>query len=372
MAAQTQTPYETVDMMLNMGPQHPATHGVFRMVLTVDGERVADVTPHIGYLHRGSEKLAENESYGQVVTLFDRLDYVSNLNNELIFCRAAERLMGVEPPERAQYIRTILAELNRLASHLLFLGTYAIDLGGMTPIMYGFRERERIQNLFESVTGARMMHNFIRIGGVKEDVPPGFAPRVRALLNDVERGVDEIDRLLTFNEVFLARTRGVGVIDAPTAVSCGLTGPSLRASGVAYDVRKDYPYEAYPYLSYKVPIGENGDCWDRYYMRVLECRESASMVRQCLDQMEDGPVTAQMRRIARPPKGEVYAHGENPRGDIGVFLVSDGTDKPYRVKVRAPSFCNLVALRPMMRNAYIADAVAILGSLDIVLGEVDR
>ena len=372
MAAQTQTPYETVDMMLNMGPQHPATHGVFRMVLTVDGERVADVTPHIGYLHRGSEKLAENESYGQVVTLFDRLDYVSNLNNELIFCRAAERLMAVEPPERAQYIRTILAELNRLASHLLFLGTYAIDLGGMTPIMYGFRERERIQNLFESVTGARMMHNFIRIGGVKEDVPPGFAPRVRALLDDVERGVDEIDRLLTCNEVFLARTRGVGVIDAPTAVSCGLTGPSLRASGVAYDVRKDYPYEAYPYLSYKVPIGENGDCWDRYYMRVLECRESASMVRQCLDQMEDGPVTAQMRRIARPPKGEVYAHGENPRGDIGVFLVSDGTDKPYRVKVRAPSFCNLVALRPMMRNAYIADAVAILGSLDIVLGEVDR
>lgn len=372
MAAQTQTPYETVDMMLNMGPQHPATHGVFRMVLTVDGERVADVTPHIGYLHRGSEKLAENESYGQVVTLFDRLDYVSNLNNELIFCRAAERLMGVEPPERAQYIRTILAELNRLASHLLFLGTYAIDLGGMTPIMYGFRERERIQNLFESVTGARMMHNFIRIGGVKEDVPPGFAPRVRALLDDVERGVEEIDRLLTFNEVFLARTRGVGVIDAPTAVSCGLTGPSLRASGVAYDVRKDYPYEAYPYLSYKVPIGENGDCWDRYYMRVLECRESASMVRQCLDQMEDGPVAAQMRRIARPPKGEVYAHGENPRGDIGVFLVSDGTDKPYRVKVRAPSFCNLVALRPMMRNAYIADAVAILGSLDIVLGEVDR
>lgn len=372
MAAQTQTPYETVDMMLNMGPQHPATHGVFRMVLTVDGERVEDVTPHIGYLHRGSEKLAENESYGQVVTLFDRLDYVSNLNNELIFCRAAERLMGVEPPERAQYIRTILAELNRLASHLLFLGTYAIDLGGMTPIMYGFRERERIQNLFESVTGARMMHNFIRIGGVKEDVPTDFAPRVRALLDDVERGVDEIDRLLTFNEVFLARTRGVGVIDAPTAVSCGLTGPSLRASGVAYDVRKDYPYEAYPHLSYKVPIGENGDCWDRYYMRVLECRESASMVKQCLDQMEDGPVTAQMRRIARPPKGEVYAHGENPRGDIGVFLVSDGTDKPYRVKVRAPSFCNLVALRPMMRNAYIADAVAILGSLDIVLGEVDR
>lgn len=368
----TDQAYDTVDMMLNMGPQHPATHGVFRMVLTIDGERVVDVTPHIGYLHRGSEKLAENESYGQVITLFDRLDYVANLNNELIFCRAAERLMGIEVPERAQYLRTVLAELNRLASHLLFIGTYAIDLGAMTPIMYGFRERERIENLFESVTGARMMHNFIRIGGVKEDVPADFAPRVRALLEEVGRGVAEMDRLLTFNEVFLARTRGVGVIDAKTALSCGLTGPGLRASGVAYDVRKDDPYEVYPRLSYKVPVGENGDCWDRYYMRVLECYESIAMVEQCLDQMTPGPVMVQMRRIARPPKGEVYVHGENPRGDIAVFLVSDGTDKPYRVKVRPPSFCNLTALRPMMRDAYIADAVAILGSLDIVLGEVDR
>ena len=375
MASATAGNYETVDMMLNMGPQHPATHGVFRMVLVLDGERVVDVVPHIGYLHRGSEKLAEHESYGQVVTLFDRLDYVSNLNNELAFCRAAERLMGIEPPDRAQLIRTALCELNRLASHMLFIGTYAIDLGAMTPIMYGFRERERIQNLFESVTGARMMHNYIRIGGVKEDVPADFVPRTRDVLDHAERGVAEMDRLLTFNEVFLARTRGVGVIDAPTALSCGLTGPGLRGSGVAYDVRKDDPYEAYPYLSFKVPVGENGDAWDRYYLRVLECYESISMVRQCLDQMEelgDGPVAAQMRRIARPPKGEVYVHAENPRGDIGVFLVSDGTDKPYRVKVRPPSFCNLVALRPMMRDAYIADAVAILGSLDIVLGEVDR
>ncbi len=368
----TEQTYGAIDMMLNMGPQHPATHGVFRMVLTLDGERVVDVTPHIGYLHRGSEKLAENESYGQVVTLFDRLDYIANLNNELVFCRAAERLMSVEPPERAQYIRTILVELNRLASHMLFIGTYAIDLGAMTPIMYGFRERERIENLFESVTGARMMHNFIRIGGVKEDVPPDFVPRVRDVLNHVERGVAEMDRLLTFNEVFLARTRGVGVIDAPTALSCGLTGPGLRASGVAYDVRKDDPYEVYPYLSYKVPIGENGDSWDRYYMRVLECYESISMVRQCLDQMGPGPIMAQLRRIARPPKGEVYVHAENPRGDIAVFLVSDGTDKPYRVKVRPPSFCNLVALRSMMSDAYVADAVTVLGSLDIVLGEVDR
>ena len=367
-----QQTYDTIDMMLNMGPQHPATHGVFRMVLVLDGERVVDVIPHIGYLHRGSEKLAEHESYGQVVTLFDRLDYVSNLNNELAFCRAAERLMSIEPPERAQYIRTILVELNRLASHMLFIGTYAIDLGAMTPIMYGFRERERIQNLFESVTGARMMHNFIRIGGVKQDVPDDFLARTRDVLDRAERGVAEMDRLLTFNEVFLARTRGIGVIDAPTALSCGLTGPGLRASGVPYDVRKDDPYEAYPYLSYKTPIGENGDAWDRYYLRVLECYESISMVRQCLDQMEPGPTMTPMRRIARPPKGEVYVHSENPRGDIGVFLVSDGTDKPYRVKVRPPSFCNLVALRPMMRDAYVADAVSVLGSLDIVLGEVDR
>ena len=368
----TEQQYDTVDMMLNMGPQHPATHGVFRMVLTIDGERVVDVTPHIGYLHRGSEKLSENEPYGQVVTLFDRLDYISNLNNELVFCRATERLIGLEVPQRAQYIRVALCELNRIASHLLFLGTYAIDLGAMTPIMYGFRERERIQNLFESVTGARMMHNYIRIGGVKEDVPEGFAPRVRALLGDVREGVDEIDRLLTFNEVFLARTKGVGVIDAALAISCGVTGPSLRASGVAYDVRKDDPYEVYPYLTYSVPIGEAGDCWDRYYVRLQECYQSLEMVRQCIDQMEPGPTMAQTRRIARPPKGEVYVHGENPRGDIGVFLVSDGTDKPYRVKVRPPSFCNLVALRPMMRDAYVADAVAILGSIDIVLGEVDR
>jgi NADH-quinone oxidoreductase subunit D len=364
--------HDTVDMMLNMGPQHPATHGVFRMVLTIEGERVVDVVPHIGYLHRGSEKLCEGESYGQVVTLFDRMDYVSNLNNELAFCRAAERLMGLEVPERAQYIRVMLAELNRVASHILFLGTYAIDLGAMTPVMYAFRERERIQNLFEAVTGARMMHNFIRIGGVKQDVPDDFVPRVRQLVNEVRAGVEEIDGLLTFNEVFLARTRNVGVIDAATAISCGLTGPSLRGSGVAYDVRKDDPYEVYPYLNYKVPIGETGDCWDRYYVRLQECYESLGMVEQCLEQMEPGLTMVQMRRIARPPKGEVYVHSENPRGDIGVYLISDGTDKPYRVKIRPPSFCNLVGLRPMLRDAYIADAVAVLGSLDIVLGEVDR
>ena len=365
-------PIETVDMMLNMGPQHPATHGVFRMVLSIDGERIVDVEPHIGYLHRGSEKLCENETYGQVVTLFDRLDYVSNLNNELAFVRAVERLMAVTPPERAMYIRVILCELNRLASHLLFAGTFAIDLGAMTPVMYCFRERERIQNMFEAVTGARMMHNYIRIGGIHEDVPADFLPRMRQLVKDLRAGVKETDQLLTFNEVFLARTRGVGVIDAKTAIDCGLTGPCLRASGTPYDVRKDDPYEIYDRVSFEVPVGEFGDSWDRYWVRIQECYQSLSIIEQCLDQFPEGPTMVQMRRIVRPPKGEVYTHSENPRGDIGVYLISDGSDKPYRLKVRPPSFCNLVALRPMMRDAYVADAVAILGSLDIVLGEVDR
>jgi NADH-quinone oxidoreductase subunit D len=333
----TEPQFDRVDMMLNMGPQHPATHGVFRMVLTVDGERVVDVTPHIGYLHRGTERLAEVETYGQVITLFDRVDYISNLNNELAFVRAGEKIMEVEAPERAQYIRVILAELNRVASHLLFIGTYAIDLGGMTPVMYCFRERERIENLFEHVTGARMMHNYMRIGGVKSDVPDDFVPWVRQLIGEVRKGVEESDKLLSTNEVFLGRTRGVGVID-----------------------------------NYKVPVGENGDCWDRYYLRVLECYESLNMIEQCLGQFPAGPIMAAGRRIARPPAGEVFAHSENPRGDLGVYLVSDGSDKPYRVKIRPPSFCNLVGLATMTRGSYIADAVAILGSLDIVLGEVDR
>ncbi|MEX2598081.1 MAG: NADH-quinone oxidoreductase subunit D [Dehalococcoidia bacterium] len=372
MVVTTGQQHDKMDMMLNMGPQHPATHGVFRMLLTLDGERIVDVRPHIGYLHRGSERLAETENYGQVITLFDRLDYIANLNNELAYCRAVERLMDIEAPERAQYIRVAMCELNRLASHFLFLGTYTIDLGAMTPIMYGFREREGIQNLFESVTGARMMHNYIRVGGVKEDVPEDFVPRVRRLLDNARKGLEEIHALASFNEVFLSRTKDVGVIDAATAISCGVTGPALRSTGVAYDVRKDDPYEVYPYLTFRVPVGERGDCWDRYYLRLLECHESISLIEQCLDQMEPGPVMVQMRRIARPPQGEAYVHSENPRGDIGVFVVSDGSEKPYRVKVRPPSFCNLVALRSMMRDAYVADAVAILGSLDIVLGEVDR
>ena len=363
---------DSLEMMLNMGPQHPSTHGVFRMVLWIDGERVVDMEPHIGYLHRGSEKLCENEQYGQIITLFDRLDYVANFNNELVFCMAVEKLMDLEVPERAQYIRTILCELNRISSHLLFYGTFALDAGAMSPVMYAFRERERIQSLFEATSGARMMHNYFRIGGVKEDLPEDFHQRVLLILDYLKRAVEEAHDLVTFNEVFLSRTRDVGTIDGSTAVGLGLTGPSLRASGVDYDVRRAEPYLLYDRFDFDVPLGDRGDCWDRYWVRIREIEESIRIVEQAIQQIPEGLTMAQIRRISRPPKGEVYFGAENPRGELGVYLVSDGTDRPYRIKIRPPSFCNLMSLRHMMRDAYVADAVMILGSIDIVLGEVDR
>lgn len=361
-----------IDLMINMGPQHPSTHGVFRLVIWVDGERIVKAEPHIGYLHRGSEKLCEDELYSQVITLFDRLDYVANLNCELAFCMAVEKLMEIEVPERAQYIRTIFCELNRIASHMLFYGVYGMDAGAVTPILYGFRERERIQSLFESVTGARMMHNYFRVGGVNEELPDDFEQRLSKLTDELKQGIDECDGLLSQNEMFLARTKGIGTISGPDAIAFGVTGPALRASGVLEDVRISEPYGVYDRFDYGIPVGSQGDCWDRYYVRVEEMRQSLSIIDQAVNQMEAGEILANVRRIARPPKGEVYIRTESPRGDFGVFLVSDGTDKPYRVKVRAPSFCNLQSLQHMLREAYIADAVIILGSIDIVLGEVDR
>ena len=363
---------DSMDIMVNMGPQHPSTHGVFRLVVWIDGERIVKAEPHIGYLHRGSEKLCEDEDYSQVITLFDRLDYVSNLNCELAFCLVAEKLMGLEIPERAQYIRTILCELNRIASHMLFYGVYGLDIGAMTPILYGFRERERVQSLFEAVTGARMMHNYIRIGGVKEDLPDDFGKRMETLMPQLRQGIEECDQLLSDSELFLARTKGIGDIGAGDAIDYGVTGPALRACGVLEDVRVSEPYELYDRFDFGIPVGTNGDCWDRYYVRVEEMRQSLRIIEQAMRQMEPGPIVAKVRRIIRPPKGEAYVRTESPRGDFGVYLVSDGTDKPYRVKVRAPSFANLQALRHMLRNAYVADAVVILGSIDIVLGEVDR
>ena len=362
----------TIDLMVNMGPQHPSTHGVFRIVLWIDGERIVRAEPHIGYLHRGSEKLCEGELYSQIITLFDRLDYVANMNCELAFCLTVEKLMALEIPDRASYIRVILCELNRISSHMLFYGVYGLDAGAMTPILYGFRERERIQSLFESVTGARMMHNYIRVGGVKDDVPEDFVPRMAELMDHLKRGIEECDDLLSNNEMFIARTKGIGTISGEDAIDFGVTGPALRASGVLEDVRISEPYCIYDRFDFGIPVGTYGDCWDRYYVRIEEMRQSMSIVEQAMAQMEPGPTTATVRRITRPPKGEVYMRTESPRGDFGVFIVSDGSDKPYRVKVRAPSFANLQALRHLLRNAYIADAVVILGSIDIILGEVDR
>ena len=363
---------DAIDLMINMGPQHPSTHGVFRIVIWVDGERIVRAEPHIGYLHRGSEKLCEGELYSQIITLFDRMDYVGNLNCELAFVLTVEKLMGMEVPDRASYIRVILCELNRIASHLLFYGVYGLDMGAMTPVLYGFRERERIQALFEHVTGARMMHNYIRVGGVKEDLPDDFGERIAELIDHLKKGIEECDDLLSMNEMFLARTKGVGKISGEDAIDFGVTGPMLRASGVAEDIRVSEPYSIYDRFEFGIPVGTYGDCWDRYYVRVEEMRQSLVIVEQALDQMEAGPIMADTRRIARPPKGEVYLRTESPRGDFGVFLVSDGSDKPYRVKVRAPSFANLQALQYLLRNTYLADAVVILGSIDIILGEVDR
>ncbi len=363
---------DSIDLMINMGPQHPSTHGVFRLVIWVDGERIIKSEPHVGYLHRGSEKISESERYNQIVTLFDRLDYVGNLNNELAFCLAVEKLMDITVPDRAEYIRVILCELNRIASHMLFYGVYGLDAGAMTPMLYGFRERERIQDLFQKVTGARMMHNYIRIGGVKEELPSDFNNRMTILLDDLKRGVDECDQLLSGNEMFLARTKNIGILDAGDAIDYGVSGPTLRASGVAEDVRVTDTYSIYDRFDFGIPLGINGDCWDRYYVRIEEMRESIKIIENAMRDMPKGDTIAKVRRIARPPKGESFVRTESPRGDLGVFVVSDGTDMPYRVKVRAPSFANLQALQLMLEGAYLADAVLILGSIDIIMGEVDR
>ena len=364
---------QPVEMLLNMGPQHPSTHGVFRMVLWVDGEKVVDVEPHIGYLHRGSEKLCEGEQYHQVVTLFDRMDYIANFNNELAYCMAVEKLMGLEVPERAEYIRVILCELNRIASHLLYVGTMGLDAGAMTPVMFSFRGRERVQALFEAVSGARMMHNYFRIGGLKEDVPDNFRQLVDELIPLLRDDVEQSDRILTFNEIFLSRLKDVSPISADEAIALGLTGPLLRACGYEYDVRKAQPYSIYDRFDFEVPVGLDGDCWDRHWVRVQEMYQSLRIVEQAMEQLPEGPVASSLgRRLIRPPAGQVYVRAENPRGEIGVYLVSDGTDKPYRLKVRPPSFCNLSALRRLLADTWLADSVVVLGSLDIVLGEVDR
>jgi NADH-quinone oxidoreductase subunit D len=366
---------ETIDVNVNVGPQHPATHGVFRMILTVDGELVVDLEPVIGYLHRGAEKLSENCDYRQAICFQDRTEYLAQFNAELCYCIAVEKLMGLEVPERAEYIRVILAELNRIASHFMFMGALGTDLGVFgTPYMYAFRERERMQDLFEEITGDRMMYSYFRVGGLAWDVPEDFVERTRWVVKEARQGIADIDGLLTENEVFLVRSRGIGAMTAEQAIDWGLSGPMLRASGVRFDLRRAEPYSIYNRLEFDIPVGERGDVHDRYLVRLEEMRQSARIVEQCLDQMpKDGPIVAPgLKRVLRPPPGEVYMRAENPRGEYGIYLISKGADKPYRLKIRSPAFCNLSALRTMTVGQYVADAVVILGSVDIVLSEVDR
>ncbi|MEW6670966.1 MAG: NADH-quinone oxidoreductase subunit D [Thermodesulfobacteriota bacterium] len=367
----------TEELLVNMGPQHPSTHGVLRVVLQTDGEMVLKATPHIGYLHRCAEKIAENVTYPQFVPYTDRMDYLAAMNNNLGFALAVEKMAGIEVPPRAQYIRVIFAELNRIASHLVAVGTYGLDMGAFTPFLYCFREREWILDLFESACGARLTYSYITIGGVRQDLPDRFADMCEEFLDFFEHKIVEYNNLLSYNHIFIQRTGNVGVCPAPLAVAYGLTGPCLRGSGVKWDLRKAAPYSRYDEFEFDVPVGEGrfgtvGDCWDRYFVRVLELTQSARIVRQALQKLSPGPVEAKVPRSLKLPAGEIYSEVENPRGQLGFYIVSDGGRSPYRLKVRGPSFCNLSILTALAKNCLLADMAAIIGSLDVVMGEVDR
>jgi NADH-quinone oxidoreductase subunit D len=366
--------FETQDLLINVGPQHPSTHGVFRMILEVDSEIVRDVIPHIGYLHRGAEKLCENNDYRQGIGYMDRTEYLAAHNAELSYVMAVEKLGGFEVPERAQWIRMILCELNRISSHFMFLGAFGIDVGVFgTPFIYAWRERETIIDLFEEISGDRMMYAYFRAGGLAWEVPLNFEERVRQVLKSARQGAKDFNGLLTENEIFLARTKNVGVISAEDAIEIGMSGPSLRASGIPLDLRKTEPYLYYDQLDFDVITASNGDVFDRYYVRLQEIEQSARLVEQCLEHLEDGPIMPdRMPRMLRLPEGEVYLRTEAPRGEYGIYLVSKGGNKPHRLKVRSACLANLQALKQMSVGQYVADAIIILGSIDIVLSEVDR
>ena len=365
--------FDTSELVLNMGPQHPSTHGVLRVVLRLDGERVVDADVVIGYIHRGIEKLSENRDWTQIILLTDRMDYVAAATNNIGYCETVEKLMGVEVPRRARYIRTLLAELQRIASHCLWLGTHAMDIGAMTVFLYAFRERELILDLFEEYCGARLTYNSMRIGGLPLDIPAGWDRKVREFCDIMESKVPEYEQLLTNNRIWLERTREVGVISGPDATAIGLSGPPLRGSGVLRDIRKDEPYEAYDEFEFDIPLGSRGDTYDRYLVRLEEFRQSLRIIRQALDGLPEGPVMGKVPRLIKPPAGETYHAIESPKGELGYFIVSDGkSTNPYRFRVRPPSFCNLQALRQLVRGHLVADVVALIGTIDIVLGEVDR
>ncbi len=360
---------------VSLGPQHPSTHGVFRMNVVLDGETVVSLKPVFGYLHRNHEKIAEGVTYLSSMPFTDRLDYICPLSNNWAYANAVEKLAGVEVPERAEYIRVITAELTRLINHSAFLGFFLGDMGAWgSALMYAFREREKILDLFEDLTGARMMSNFMRFGGCRNDLPEGWLTRTRKLVDEFPAFIDELEKLLTGNEILLARTQDIGALPKEVLINGGITGPMLRAAGVPYDLRKALPYGIYDRFNFRVPVGEKGDCYDRMMIRFLEMRESLAILRQALDQIPAGAFIHPKAKIRnfKAPVGEVYAAIESPKGELGFHLISDGTVNPFRYRIRPPSFINLTLLEDMCMGLVLADVVLILGSVDIVLGEVDR
>jgi len=370
--AKTETLFDASELTVSMGPQHPSTHGVLQVKLKLDGERVLDLECVIGYLHRGVEKLGEAQTWGQFVPTLDRMDYIAAVSNCLGYCETVEKLLGITAPPRAQYIRVIMTELNRITSHLLWLGTHAIDLGAVTTFLYCFREREEILKIFENYCGARLTTHMFRIGGTQYELYEGFEDQVRKFIDDFPKKVDEYETLLTENRIWLDRTKNVGVISAKDAIDLGLTGPALRGSGVSFDLRKAKPYCVYPELDFDIPVGEVGDTYDRYLVRMEEMRQSARIVRQAIDKIPTGPLMAKLSKIIKPPVGDIYHSIESPKGELGYYLVSDGATMAYRARVRPPSYVNLQSLRKMCIGHMVADVVAVIGTLDIVLGEIDR
>lgn len=366
------TDMRTQEFDINMGPHHPSTHGVCRLLLTMDGEKIVKVVPYIGYLHRALEKICENRTYAMCIPVLDRFEYVTAMSCNYVFSLAAERLSGIEAPIRAEYLRVIMLELNRIASHLIFFGTTAMDIGALTPFLYALREREYIMRLFEMTCGQRLTYNYIRVGGVSKDIPKEFTPQCREAIKIIDEKVEEYKRLLNGNPIWQVRTIGVGKLDADLALAYGASGHILRASGVDYDLRRDDPYSIYDKFDFKIPVYQNGDVFDRYMVRLDEIQESCKIVAQALDGIEDGPIRAKVSPNFKPPVGETYARIENSRGEMGVYLVSDGTKKPFRVKARGGSFAHLQLLPKISTNCLIADLVAIFASFDIILPEVDR
>jgi len=363
----------TEPFVLNFGPVHPSTHGVYRMRATLDGEVVLDIEPVFGYLHRGIEKLAEQRTFTGFIPLTDRLDYISSMSNNMAYVMAVEKLAGIKVPERAEYIRVIMAELQRIANHLIANGSFLNDCGAyFTPFLYMFREREKILDLFEMVSGQRLTYNYMRVGGVSQDIPDEFLPALAKFVKQMPGKVDEYDRLLKQNEILLARAKGVGILSKEQAVNCGISGPILRASGVEWDWRRADPYSIYDRFEFDIPTANDGDCYDRFRVRMEEMRQSLRIIEQAMKQIPAGPVRAEVPHIVRPPAGEAYVHIEAPKGELGFYLVSDDSIAPYRCHVRPTSLINLTALREMVRGWKIADLIIIFGSIDICLGEVDR